>query len=118
MAQPRPIRQPVETVDDLLKHGSLLVPVDAADNGPQVSLVETLSFGKEKDLLLNIRSEIQELHDLRDTGPRNPAESGQLGIIPKLFRSQHPIKPNGERQEPGDAGNGAISPFVIRPVAI
>jgi hypothetical protein len=29
-----------ETVDDLLKHPPLLAPIDAADNGPQVSLVE------------------------------------------------------------------------------
>jgi hypothetical protein len=40
--------------------GALLVPIDPADNGPQVSLVEALEVRKEKDLLLNIRRKIQQ----------------------------------------------------------
>jgi hypothetical protein len=59
--------------DEFLEHAPLLVPIDPADNGPQVSLVEALQVWKEKDLLLNIRSEVEQLHDLGHPGPRHPA---------------------------------------------
>jgi hypothetical protein len=61
---------------DFLEHAPLLVPIDPADNGPQVSLVEALEARKEKDLLLNIRRKIEQFHDLGHSGSRHPAESG------------------------------------------
>ena len=51
-------RRPVHTVRDLLKQAPLLVPVDAADDGPQVSLVEALDERQKQDLFLNFWSQI------------------------------------------------------------
>src|ERR1017187_7024791 len=70
------------TVRDLLKHAALLVPVDPADDPPQVSLVEALDERQKQDLFLNVWSQIEQLHDLGHAGSRHPAEAGQFGIIP------------------------------------
>ena len=63
--------------DEFLEHAPLLVPVDPADDGPQVSLVEALEVRKEKDLLLNIRRKIQQFHDLGHTGSRHAGRVGR-----------------------------------------
>ena len=67
---------------DLLKQAPLLAPVDPADEGPQVSLVEALEGRQKKDLFLNVRSQIEQLHDLCHAGPCHPAHGGPFRIIP------------------------------------
>src|ERR1039458_771110 len=89
-------RRPVHTVRDLLKHAPLLAPVDAADDGPQVSLVEALDERQKQDLFLNFWSQIEQLHDLGHTGSRHPAEAGQFCIIPNRSIPQQPLQPDGE----------------------
>jgi hypothetical protein len=54
---------------DLLKQAPLLAPVDPADEGPQVSLGDALEGRQKKDLFLNVRSQIEQLHDLCHAGP-------------------------------------------------
>ena len=61
---------------------------------------------QKKDLFLNIGSEIEQLHDLGHAGSRHPAETGQFRIIPNRLLPQQPLKPDGERHEPRDPGNG------------
>ena len=72
-------------VCDAPKQPSLLVPVDAADDGPEVSLVEAFHGRQKKDLLLNVGREIAELHDLCHAASRNAAEPGQFRVVPKTF---------------------------------
>ena len=67
---------------------------------------------QKKDLFLNVRSEIEQLHDLGHAGSRHPAEAGQFGIVPNRFLPQQSVKPDGECHEPGDPGNGAASRFA------
>src|SRR3954464_5393132 len=74
-----------ESFCDLSKHAPLLIPVDPADNAPQVSFVETLDARQEKNLLLDVRSEMQQLHDLCHAGSRHPAETGQFRIVANRF---------------------------------
>src|ERR1019366_5383073 len=88
-------------IQNLLKHVPLLLPIDSADNGPQVSFVEALHVWQKKDLLLDIRSEIEQLHNLGHSGSRHPAEAGELGIVPKLFGPQQTFATDGERHQPG-----------------
>jgi len=106
-------RGPVQTVHDLLKHAPLLVPVDPADDAPQIPLVKALDGWQKKDLFLNVRSEIEQLHDLCHAGSRHPAKAGQFRIIPNRFIPKQALKPDGERHESGDPGNAAASPFAI-----
>ena len=97
------------TIRELLKQAPLFVPVDPADNGSQVSLVEALNERQKKDLFLNVRGEMEQLHDLCHTGSRYPAEAGQVRIIPDRFFPQQLIKPDGECHQTGDSGNRAVS---------
>ena len=73
---------------------------------------------QKKDLFLNVRSEIEQLHDLRHAGSRHPAEAGQFRIIPNRFLPHQPLKPDGERHEPRDPGNGAVSRVAIEQLPI
>jgi hypothetical protein len=58
-----------------VKQGALFMPVDATDNAPQISLIETVDSWEKKDLFLNIGSEIEQLHDLSYSCPRHPAQA-------------------------------------------
>ena len=49
---PSQIAGSMQSAGDLLKQAPLLVPVDPADNGPQVSLVEGLEGRQKQDLFL------------------------------------------------------------------
>jgi hypothetical protein len=77
---------------DFLKQAPLLAPVDPADDGPQASLGESLGRRQKKDLFLNVRGEIEQLHDLRDTGTRHSAETSQFRIILHRFLPQQPLE--------------------------
>lgn len=70
------------------------------------SFVESLDQRQEQNLLLDVRSEMQQLHDLGDARSRHPAQAGQLRIIPNCFVLQQPLKPDRECQEPGTRGMG------------
>jgi hypothetical protein len=102
------MRSRVLDLYEFLEHAPLLVPVDPAHNGPQVSLVEAVPVRKEKDVFLNIGSQIQQLHDLGHPGSRHVAEPGQLGIVPKRLPPQQPVKPDGKCHETGDPGDRRI----------
>jgi hypothetical protein len=84
-------------MEECPKQAPLLVPVDPADDGPEVSLVEALAVvqrngRQKKDLFLNVRSQIEQLHDLGDPGSRHPAEARQFRIIPNRLLAQQPVK--------------------------
>src|ERR1039458_3040396 len=96
-----------------LKQAPLLVPVDPADDAPQVSLIEALDEWQKQDLLLKVRSQIEQFHDLCHTGPCHPAEAGQFRIIANRSIPQQLLKPDGERHQPGDPGNRAVSRLAI-----
>jgi hypothetical protein len=110
-AEPGKLRS--KSVGDLLKYAPLLVPIDPAHDGPQGSLAEAPAVRQKKNLFLNVRSQIEQLHDLGDPRSRHPAEPGQFGIIPHRLIAHQPLKPDGERHQPGDAGNGAATRFAI-----
>ena len=107
---------PVETVRDLLKHTTLLVPVDQPNDGPKVPLIETADVRQKEKLFLNIGSEVEELHDLGHAGSRYSAQSGEFGIVANRFLSQQPVKPEGQRHKPSDPGNRADSDFANGPL--
>jgi hypothetical protein len=88
------------------------MPVDATDNAPQVSLIETVDWWEKKDLFLNVGSEIEQLHDLRHAGSRHPAPASKLRIVPNLFRPHESLKPDGEGHKAGDPRNGVAGCWV------
>jgi len=109
-----PLRSALRRVDDLVKQRSLHIPIDPADNRAQVSLIETLDGRQEEELFLNVRSEVQQLHDLRHAGSRHPAPPGEFRIIPNLFLSQQSLKPDGQCHEPSDSGSRVTNHYWLR----
>src|SRR5687768_12014239 len=103
----------MKSTRDLLKQAPLLVPVDAADNGPQISLVKALDEWQKQDLFLYIRSKVQQFHDLCHTGSAHPAQAGQFRIIANRLVPQLPFKPDSERHKARNPGNRAAGRFAI-----
>jgi hypothetical protein len=88
-----------------MKQGALFMPVDATDNAPQVSLIETVDWREKKDLFLNVRREIEQFHDLRHAGSRHVTATSQFCVVANRSIPQQSFKPDGQRHEPGDPGN-------------
>lgn len=63
------------------KQAPLLVPVDVPDNRPQVALSETRRRRQEQDLFLEVRSQMEQLHDLRHARPRHPPALRHRSVI-------------------------------------
>jgi hypothetical protein len=89
-----------------MKQGALFMPVDATDNAPQVSLIETVDWREKKDLFLNVRREIEQFHDLRHAGSRNVAAPGQVRVVANRSLPNQSLEPDGEGHQPGYPWNG------------
>lgn len=103
----------MQLVHDLPEHTPLLAPVDPPDNGPQVSLREAPDTRQEKDLFLNVGSEIKQLHDLCHAGSRHSSEAREFRIILNRLLPQQPLEPDGQRHQARDAGNGDAAGFGV-----
>jgi hypothetical protein len=101
---------PVHRVRDPLKHASLLVPVNPAGNGPQVSLVEALEERQKEDLFLDVRSQI----DVSRVLPRNCAGFTNRYKIDVFLSKTDPFLPNllprAPFIRPHGVGGGALGP--------
>jgi hypothetical protein len=96
-------------VEQLLKKPSLFAPVDSADYGPQISFVESHDRRQKQELFLNVRSQIEQLHDLCHASARHPAEASEFRTVPNCLVPEQPVKTDGKRHEPRDPGSGADS---------
>src|ERR1035437_7486197 len=96
-----------------MKQGALFMPVDATDNAPQVSLIETVDWREKKDLFLNVGSEIEQLHDLRHAGSPYIAATSLLRLISNPFRPHEFLKPDGEGHKAGGPRNGVATAFAL-----
>ncbi len=83
---------------ELDPHFPLTVPVDYGGNRPQISLIDSITavgcVGKAKDVLLDIRSEIEEIHELGYPGPGYIAEAGKICIVLNLASSNQILEAN------------------------
>ena len=82
------------------------MPVDATDDAPQVSLIETVDWREKKDLFLNVRRKIEQLHDLRDAGPRDVAAAGKFRVVANRSLPHQSLEPDGQGHQSGYPWNG------------
>jgi hypothetical protein len=72
--------------------------VEYGGNRPQISLIDPITavgcVGKAKDILLDVRSEIEEIHDLGYPGAGYIAETGKICIVLNLASSDQILKAN------------------------
>ena len=62
---------------------------------------------QEEDLLLDIRGELQQVHNLRDSCSRDVAEAGEVGLVGNHALADEAVKADGQRHDAGDAGHAA-----------
>jgi len=88
---------------------TLFPPFGFGGDGANLPLLDRVSAcfdrRQEQDLLLNVKGEIQEVHDLRHPRPRDVAQPRQVGVVAHLALRQQPLETNGQRHEPGDPGH-------------
>lgn len=56
---------------------------------------------QKKQVLLDVRREETEVHDLGDTGAADVAEAGEVGHVGYLALGEQPLEVNSERHKPG-----------------
>ena len=90
-----------------LPESPLLAPVRFGGDGADHDLADRVAaLGRarqEQNRLLNLRSELQQIHDLRDAGATHVAHAGQVGLVGDLARLDEPVEP--KRQGPPRANN-------------
>jgi hypothetical protein len=57
----------------------------------------SLYRGQEQQLLLDVRPEVQEVHDLRDPGARHASLPCQLGIVGHFAIGHHLVEPDRQK---------------------
>jgi len=62
---------------------------------------------QEEDLLLNLRGQVQQIHDLADARPADVAEPGEVRVAPNRALAQERIEADREGHQAGDARDAA-----------
>ena len=85
---------------NLLPKQPLLGPLGLGDYGTDVSFDDrspALADARQvKNGFLNVGSQIQHVHDLRHSGPRDVSQFGELGLVGNGARFQEPIEAYGQ----------------------
>src|SRR5690606_7473828 len=94
-----------------LPRATLLAPVQRSQKrGAQSPLADRLRTGcdfEEEDLLLDVRREEEQVHDLRDAGPAEAEGAGHVGVVAELAGVDAPLEGVREGELAGDAGGVA-----------
>ncbi len=79
-------------------HFPLTVPVENGGNRPQISLIDSITtlgcVGKTEDILLDVRGEIEEIHDLGYPSTGYIAETGEVCIVLNLASTNQVFEAN------------------------
>ena len=90
---------------------SLLTPVEDSGDGLQLGepnrVAESFAGEQEQNLLLNIRSQQEQVHDLSDASPADVAQLRQLAVVDNPSGSNEALHADGECHEAGNSGNVA-----------
>src|SRR6266404_5607792 len=65
---------------------------------------------RKQYLLLDVRSEVQQIHDLRHPGACDVAQSGEVGVVSNLAAIHHVLKLDRQRHKARDPRN----PYSLR----
>lgn len=84
-------------------HLPLLAPVKDSGNRSDVDFADgvatAFSARQEEDFFLDVRGEIEEVHDLSNAGAGDVAEAGDVGVVGYCAFSAKSVEPDGKRQE-------------------
>lgn len=67
--------------DDPLKQAPLFGPLHLGRDRPQLSFVDALGARQEEPLLLNVWRQVEQPHDLRHAGARDPTPPRDIRVI-------------------------------------
>ena len=90
-----------------LPEPSLLLPLgfrhDAADVARRRGVPAFQPGRREQNLLLNVRRQEEQVHDLRDARPACVTQSRDLGLVLDLASTDELVKVVRQSEEPGEA---------------
>ena len=93
-------------------HPPLLPPIPLGCDGPTVTFADripaSLRRRQKQDLFLDVGGQIQQVHDLRQPGPGDVAQAGQLGLVGYSL-PENPVKPINVPGEGGRACPPSLS---------
>ena len=79
-------------------HLPLAVPVEHGGNRPQIPFTDSITaigcVGKAKDILLDVRSEVEKIHELGYPSAGYIAETGKICIVLNLASSNQILEAN------------------------
>ena len=94
---------------EVLPHLPLLPPIENGRDGPDHDLTDgssaALRAGQEEDILMDVRGQFEQVHDLRDSGTGDVTEPGDLGLVGNLPRLDQPVEADGQSHQTRD-GSG------------
>ena len=67
-----------------------------------------------RDLLLDVRRDVEKVHDLRHSGARDVPQPSQIGVVLDLAVPDELVEPDRQGHEPRDAGHVAGRRFRRR----
>ena len=107
LARPRPCQLAGEFPPLL----PLLPPTEHRGDRPDCVLpyrvAPALDTRQEEKVLLDVRSQEVQVHDLRDPRPRHVAHAGQLRVVADVTPADEPVHPDRQRHQTRDAGDAA-----------
>ena len=83
-------------------------PAEFLNDRPERVLADGVPPGlhgwQEQQRLLNIGSQVPQMHDLGDAGAAHLSESCQIGVVLHSFLQQHLFEANGQGHQACDSG--------------
>lgn len=90
---------------------ALPTPVGLCCDRSQRSLVHRVAtagrWRQRQQLLLDVRGEVVQVHDLRHAGLGDVGEARQLGLVPHLPLAEHPVELDRQRHQSRHTGDSA-----------
>ncbi len=92
-------------------HLALFAPVGDGGDGTEHAFADgsaaAVGGWQKKNLFLNVRCEVEQVHYLRDAGAAYVCQAGEIGVIDDFILVDQFLHMDGQRHEAGNAGDAA-----------
>ena len=101
-----------------LPEAALATPIPLAAQGLHVRHMQRISAliegRQEKELLLDVRSQMKQVENLADARATDMAKTGELGLIGNRSLAEQATQADGQRHEPGQTRDALQGSFLLK----